>query len=42
MQFGTNTKISGTYLSQWRLNDGDWFIENEMTNSDDLAFIVGD
>lgn len=27
-------KISGTYLSQWKLRDGKWYIENEMTNLD--------
>lgn len=26
--------LTGTYLTQWRLSDGKWFIENEMTNTD--------
>jgi transcriptional regulator with XRE-family HTH domain len=29
-----NINLSGTYLTQWRLSDGKWFIENEMTNTD--------
>jgi DNA-binding XRE family transcriptional regulator/ketosteroid isomerase-like protein len=28
-------QMTGTYLTQWRLNkDGKWYIENEMTNTD--------
>jgi hypothetical protein len=30
--------LSGTYLTQWRLYEGKWYIENEMTNTD---LIVG-
>jgi transcriptional regulator with XRE-family HTH domain len=26
--------MSGTYLTQWRLYEGKWYIENEMTNTD--------
>jgi hypothetical protein len=29
-----NSKLTGTYLSQWKLSDGKWYVENEMTNSD--------
>jgi transcriptional regulator with XRE-family HTH domain len=28
------SKLTGTYLSQWKLSDGKRYIENEMTNSD--------
>ena len=31
---GLNINITGTYLSQWKLSDGKWYIENEMTNAD--------
>jgi len=28
-------QMTGTYLTQWRLcEDGEWYIENEMTNTD--------
>jgi transcriptional regulator with XRE-family HTH domain/ketosteroid isomerase-like protein len=29
-----NNKMTGTYLTQWRLSDGKWYIENEMSNTD--------
>jgi len=29
---GANGKISSAYLSQWWLIDGEWVMENEMTN----------
>ncbi len=34
--------VTGTYLSQWRLVNGKWFIENEMTNSDKTAFLMNE
>jgi transcriptional regulator with XRE-family HTH domain len=27
-------ELTGTYLTQWRLYNGKWYIENEMTNTD--------
>jgi transcriptional regulator with XRE-family HTH domain len=32
--FNGNMSLTGTYLSQFRLTEGKWFIESEMTNSD--------
>lgn len=29
--------LTGTYLTQWRLLDGKWYIENEMSNSDNFV-----
>ncbi len=29
-----NIKLTGTYLTQWRILNGKWYIENEMTNTD--------
>ena len=29
-----NDNLTGTYLTQWRLYNGKWYIENEMTNTD--------
>jgi len=34
IQIEPNSIMTGTYLAQWRLVDGKWYIENEMTNSD--------
>jgi transcriptional regulator with XRE-family HTH domain len=31
---GANIEITGTHLTQWRLINGKWYIENDMTNSD--------
>ena len=31
---GVNSRLTGTYLTQWRLSKGKWYIENEMTNTD--------
>jgi len=28
--------LTGTYLTQWKLLDGKWYIENEMSNSDNF------
>ncbi len=28
-----NIPLSGNYLTQWKYYDGDWYIENEMTNA---------
>jgi len=29
--------LTGTYLTQWRWEDGKWYIENEMSNSDSMV-----
>ena len=29
-----NVNLTGTYLTQWKLFNGKWYIENEMTNTD--------
>jgi len=31
---GSNMNLTGTYLCQWKLSEGKWYIENEMTNTD--------
>lgn len=33
-------ELTGTYLTQWRLIDGGWFIENEMTNADNMDYKI--